>query len=131
MSQTAILHLSDIHIRYKADESFDLGVVFDPLIERIKEDRKSKKIDVELVFLTGDIAFQGIKEEYDIAAEYLTRLMQEIDLPAERLFIVPGNHDVNRKLYRPSDFPSYQSMRDLNKELENTDFRSDLWLFVD
>ena len=74
---------------------------------------------------------EGIKEEYDIAAEYLTRLMQEIDLPAERLFIVPGNHDVNRKLYRPSDFPSYQSMRDLNKELENTDFRSDLWLFVD
>jgi len=131
VSQTAILHLSDIHICCEGDESFDFGVVFDPLIERIKEDRKSKKIDVELVFLTGDIAFQGIKEEYDIAAEYLTRLMQEIDLPAERLFIVPGNHDVNRKLYRPSDFPSYQSMRDLNKELENTDFRSDLWLFVD
>ena len=72
---------------------------------------------LNLFFFTGDIAFQGKKEEYDIAAKYLTRLMQELDLPPERLFIVPGNHDVNRKLYRPSDLPSYRSMRDLNKEL--------------
>lgn len=114
MSQTAILHFSDIHIRYDDDESFDFGVVFDPLINRIKEDRENKKINVELVFLTGDIAFQGKKEEYDIAAEHLNRLMTELDLPEERLFIVPGNHDVNRKLYRPSDRPSYKFMRDLN-----------------
>ena len=127
MSQTAILHLSDIHICCQGDESFDFGVVFDPLIDRIKDDREKRRIDVEFVFLTGDIAFQGIEEEYDIAAKYLNRLMEELDLPTEHLFIVPGNHDVNRKLYRPSDFPSYQSMRDLNKELENTDFRSDLF----
>lgn len=127
MSQTAILHLSDIHIRYEDDESFDFSVVFDPLIDRIKEDREKKKIAVELVVLTGDIAFQGKKEEYDIVAKYLTRLMDELDLPTERLFIVPGNHDVNRKLYRPTDRPLYDSMRDLNKELENTTFRSDLF----
>ena len=36
MSQTAILHISDIHIRYEGDEPFDFGVVFDPLIDRIK-----------------------------------------------------------------------------------------------
>lgn len=127
MSQTAILHLSDIHIRCEGDESFDFAVVLDPLIDRIKDDREKKKINVELVFLTGDIAFQGKKEEYDIAAGYLTRLMKEIDLPKERLFIVPGNHDVNRQLYRPSDLPSYKSMRDLNNELGNTGYRSELF----
>nr|WP_319495311.1 metallophosphoesterase [uncultured Desulfobacter sp.] len=127
MSQTAILHLSDIHIRYEGDETFDFGVVFDPLIDRVKEDREKKEIAVEFVFLTGDIAFQGKKEEYDIAANYLTRLMNELDLPTERLFIVPGNHDVNRKLYRPTERFLYDSMRGLNKELENIIFRSDLF----
>ena len=127
MAQTTILHLSDIHIRDKGDESFDFRVVFDPLINRIKEDRENKKLNVELVCLTGDIAFQGKKEEYDIAAGHLTRLMNELDLPLDHLFIVPGNHDVNRKLYRPSDLPSYKSMRVLNEELENTKYRADLF----
>jgi hypothetical protein len=48
-----------------------------------------------------------------------------MELPNERLFIVPGNHDLYRKKYRKSDVPFYDNMRDLNDELQNKEYRAD------
>lgn len=49
----------------------------------------------DLVFLTGDIAFSGKEEEYRFAEDFVGRLCSAIDLPIERLCIVPGNHDID------------------------------------
>ena len=95
------------------------------LIDRILTDR-DKGLSPDIVVVTGDIAFQGIKDEYDQAAVFFDRLLQGLDLSKKQIFIVPGNHDVNRQLYRASDIPSYHSMRALNEEFENRDFRNQL-----
>jgi hypothetical protein len=60
----------------------------------------------DLVFCTGDIAFGGtstapMTEQYETAARFFGQLREVcgtdgIPLPSERLYIVPGNHDVNR-----------------------------------
>ncbi len=39
MAAFQILHISDLHINNK--ENFDRSIVLDPLIERVKKDRKS------------------------------------------------------------------------------------------
>lgn len=49
----------------------------------------------DLVFLTGDIAFSGQEEEYKFAEDFVHKLCTAIDLPLERLCIVPGNHDID------------------------------------
>ncbi|MGD9162405.1 MAG: SUMF1/EgtB/PvdO family nonheme iron enzyme [Desulfobacteraceae bacterium] len=121
--QLQILHLSDLHI--STDSNFDRSLVLDPLIDRVKKDRKDG-IKPELVIVTGDIAFKGIKEEYDEAKIFFADLLEAMKLPEERLFIVPGNHDVNREKYRKSDNLTYNSMKDLNDELENIEYRADL-----
>ena len=121
--QLQILHLSDLHI--DTSKNFDRSLVLDPLIERVKADQK-KDIQPELVIVTGDIANKGIKKEYDEAKIFFADLLDEMKLSKERLFIVPGNHDVNRKKYRPKDIPAYDNMKELNDELENKEYRADL-----
>jgi predicted phosphodiesterase len=90
------LHLSDLHMR--RDELDNLRVVLDALWEDIPA-----QIDelggLDFIAFTGDIAHSGKAEEYALAEEYFfRRLLQVTDLTADKLFIVPGNHDVDRDL---------------------------------
>ncbi|MDM8541824.1 SUMF1/EgtB/PvdO family nonheme iron enzyme [Desulfococcaceae bacterium HSG9] len=124
MTTFQILHISDLHISVK--DNFDRSLVLDPLIERVKKDRDNG-LKPEIVVVSGDIAFQGLAKEYELAQEFFGDLLEALELDDDRIFIVPGNHDVNRKKYRPSDIPQYENMRQLNEELENSDFRADLF----
>lgn len=123
MAEFQILHISDLHIN--SQENFDRSVVLDPLIDRVKEDLTSG-FKPEIIVVTGDIAYAGIECEYKLAQDFFNDLMQALNLQKEWLFLVPGNHDVDRKKYRPNDVPSYPNMQKLNEELENKDYRADL-----
>ncbi len=63
MSTFQILHLSDLHV--SAQGNFDRSVVLDPLIIRLKEDLE-KGFQPEIVIMSGDIAFSGKPEEYEL-----------------------------------------------------------------
>lgn len=58
--------------------------------------RLGKKPDAILV--SGDIAFAGAREEYDYAAKWLEILCSQCDVPESSIFVIPGNHDVVRKV---------------------------------
>ncbi len=73
-----------------------------------------------------DIGATGVKEEYELSKPFFDDLLKSLDLGEDCLFMVPGNHDVNRTKYRPSEILSFPDMRHLNEELENPDYRSDL-----
>lgn len=90
------LHLSDWH---QKGMEFDRKVVRDALLEDIKK-RRDIHTDLEkldfLVF-SGDLAFSGKKEEYKAAKKYLLDpLLDASGLDKSRIFIVPGNHDLDR-----------------------------------
>lgn len=121
--QLKILHLSDLHISVK--DTFGQDTVLGALLDRVVADRK-KDLQPEIVVVTGDIAKSGRQEEYALAATFFNDLLEALKLDPERLFIVPGNHDVNRKAYRPRDIPVYEDMTELNLELKNPEFRADL-----
>ena len=118
-----ILHISDLHITDDPAEQFDRSVVLDPLIDRGREDRKNG-FQPEIVAVTGDIAYKGVTAEYELAGDFFSDLLSSLGLSDDRLFVVPGNHDVNRKKYRPTEQLSYNDMGELNAELEN--YRDDL-----
>ena len=56
--------------------------------------RSVKKI---VLAITGDIAFSGKREEYDVAGEFLNDIRAELEERNHevRFFAVPGNHDCN------------------------------------
>lgn len=124
MSTFQILHISDLHVSER--DNFDRSVVLDPLISRVEMDIRAG-FKPEIVVVTGDVAHAGIKSEYELAKKFFDDLLKSLKLSQDKLFIVPGNHDVNQKKYRPNDIPAYETMEALNGELENEEYRRDLF----
>jgi predicted phosphodiesterase len=52
----------------------------------------------DVVFATGDIAYSGQPDEYEIASVFFDQLLEAASLNRRRLYVVPGNHDVDRAL---------------------------------
>jgi hypothetical protein len=89
------LHLSDFHIQ--ADLGWSLDVVLDSLIKDLRF-RYGRETAPDLLFLTGDIAYSGSSTEYIRAEGFVRELQDATSVPSERVFIVPGNHDIARGL---------------------------------
>lgn len=94
------LHLSDIHFWRKNDWRDDAArrKLLTLLREKFADASLPKP---DLIFCTGDIA-QGetkpdeMAEQYKSAQRFFDEVLQVCGLQKERLFVVPGNHDVNR-----------------------------------
>jgi len=52
----------------------------------------------DLVFATGDVAFAGQANEYASATKFFDELLAAANLKRSQLFVIPGNHDVDRKM---------------------------------
>ena len=88
------LHLSDFH--YIADgDTFSQNVSCEAMRRDIPA-RLSDDFPLQLIVVTGDIAFSGQAREYVFASEYLTSLASDLGLSTDRLCVVPGNRDVDR-----------------------------------
>jgi predicted MPP superfamily phosphohydrolase len=52
---------------------------------------------LDFVFFTGDLANRGARDEYAAArTEFLDKVVAAANIAPDRLFLVPGNHDVDR-----------------------------------
>ncbi len=102
------LHLSDLHLR--SSQKYDAVLVLDGLLKLLQKDTNIEEFrPIDAVFFTGDIAFSGKTEEYAQAMSFLERLAQTAKIPRECMFIVPGNHDLDRSLILPGLRPSIDS----------------------
>ena len=93
--QLCWLHLSDFHL--KATEKWPQDVVLRSLLTDVSN-RYSNHDPIDFIFITGDLAFSGKCEEYLIVEDFLNQLLENTGVPADRLLIVPGNHDINRSI---------------------------------
>ena len=87
------LHISDFHI--KTGDSYDRDKVLGALVKSIAHYAENGR-SPDLVFATGDIAFSGVEKEYTLAGKFFDDLLSVTKLDKSRLFIIPGNHDVDR-----------------------------------
>lgn len=89
-----VFHLSDIHIRTSSDE----------ILKRTEKVAQSAfamlpQVDRVLIVASGDIAWSGTTDQYDLAAEFISTLVANLrreapDTPVE-VAVCPGNHDCN------------------------------------
>src|SRR5262249_50259767 len=70
----------------------------DGLLDRLRQDRARSPLD--LVFVTGDLAFSGAEAEYERVSAFLLEVLAATGVPKDRLFVVPGNHDADRSVGR-------------------------------
>nr|WP_315487991.1 metallophosphoesterase [uncultured Rhodoferax sp.] len=97
------MHLSDIHFR----EPACLNPQTDPELPyrtRLGIDvvRICGDGPVDAILVGGDIAFKAHPDEYKVATAWLLDLADKCGCPQDRIFVVPGNHDVDRAVCKKS-----------------------------
>nr|VFJ59477.1 MAG: Calcineurin-like phosphoesterase [Candidatus Kentron sp. DK] len=102
MESLRILHIADLQFGDPNDD--EEAFHFESLIaDSITEDCKGH---LDLIVITGDIAYKGTPSEYEAAARWLEEDLlnllkrKGLDIDRERLLIIPGNHDIDRHLCR-------------------------------
>jgi predicted MPP superfamily phosphohydrolase len=100
------LHLSDLHA-CKPQTGWDAKRVTDSLRVDLRKMQANYGLRPDLVFFTGDAAFgqigkergKAIVDQFREAHDFLTAVRKtfEPEVPQRDLFLVPGNHDVNRE----------------------------------
>ncbi len=95
------LHLSDLHAGERTD--WDAGRVLKTLLDDLRILRDEHELRPDLIFFTGDAAFAGLPDEFDTAGHFLEEVREACGLERENVFLVPGNHDVDRSVVDPGD----------------------------
>ena len=87
------LHISDFHFR--GGDPYDRDVVLRALVCAVRTYREQGR-QPDLIFATGDIAQFGKAHEYAPASAFFDAILAAAGLERRQLFVVPGNHDVDR-----------------------------------
>lgn len=103
-----ILHLSDIHFREAAGIDARLRMIQRETPRRARvmagdawRRNLSELLDdgpIDLVCITGDLADWGKAAEFELGSRFVEQLLDAMSLTRERLFVVPGNHDIDRSV---------------------------------
>jgi calcineurin-like phosphoesterase family protein len=96
MSTITWLHISDLH--WREAQAYDANVVTNALLRDLADRTQiaPELAQIDMIFVTGDVAFAGQPEEYRLAQRFFDDLLRVTKVDKSRLFIVPGNHDVDR-----------------------------------
>ncbi len=127
MTEITWLHIADLHFRSRESlDEHNRQIVLEALWEDIERQIKTLGKPDFIVF-TGDIAYYGKKSEYEaVKQHFLVPLLANTGVPKNRLFIVPGNHDVN---WKEIDEPRQAAMRGLITE-DSTRTRDAIYKFL-
>jgi predicted phosphodiesterase len=94
-----LLHLSDIHFSKKdSGDVYDLDADLRNEIERDAAELIARVGVPTAIVITGDVAYGGKHSEFEMADEWLERLCSALNVPREQVFVVPGNHDIDRAI---------------------------------
>lgn len=104
MSSLVFLHLSDIHFQRNAGSTYD---PYAGLRNELELDIKTFAAQnfelVNGILITGDIAYSGDPIEYGYAQTWIEKIAGFLNLiPGEDVFVIPGNHDIQRDAVRKS-----------------------------
>jgi 3',5'-cyclic AMP phosphodiesterase CpdA len=94
--EITILHVSDM--QFGAYHRFGDGL--ESLASRLIQDLEAigeKLPRIELIVLSGDLAEWGMPKEFGQAREFVERISDFTGVAKDRVIVVPGNHDVNRR----------------------------------
>jgi serine/threonine protein kinase/predicted MPP superfamily phosphohydrolase len=96
MSAITWLHISDL--QFCTSPTHDVDAVLQALLRDVEKRIEWYNLRPDFIAITGDIAHSGKPPEYELARQFFDELLYTTGLNKSRLFLVPGNHDVDRAL---------------------------------
>lgn len=99
-----MLHISDIHFKSPdcLDQWMDPDFSIRTRMMRDLTEQVQKLGNVGAILIGGDVAFKAAPDEYKTARAWIQQLSEISGCPKERIFVVPGNHDVDRGIIKSS-----------------------------
>lgn len=117
MSKLNWVHISDFHFKPEFKDDYEKNDMFDKFIIDLSSIKKEIG-QIDFLFITGDIAYHGNSNEYEIFDPYFKRIIDVLQIELNRVIIVPGNHDVNQpKASKPSRL-TVKDITDQNKVVD-------------
>ena len=99
-----MLHISDIH--FKAPDCLDPAQDPDLAIRTRMMRDLAQQVgvlgEIGAILIGGDVAYKADPDEYKTAWNWIQELAAISGCPKERIFVVPGNHDVDRSVVKKS-----------------------------
>ena len=106
------LHLSDLHV-CNPRHGWDADRVTETLVEDLQRLQRDEGLRPDLIFFTGDAAFGQIGQDGEktvaVQLDQFATFLEEVRTAFEpavdlgNVFLVPGNHDVNRDWVTPNE----------------------------
>ena len=118
-----ILHISDLH--YSQERQDDHRVINHAFLSDLKK-LSATELKPHLVVFSGDFVRSGDDNAsyYDAMSDVIEPLLQIIGLDESRLFLAPGNHDVQRSVIQASEVVQ----QGLETTLTNRDKLNDFYI---
>jgi predicted MPP superfamily phosphohydrolase len=117
------IHLSDIHFSPGDNASqFDLNQHIRRALLDDLAARPADAANYDALLITGDIAYNGKKEEYETAKQFLAEVYGKTGLSMKETYVVPGNHDVDRAHVHPT-FPLWASHAEIRRKADPVHWR--------
>lgn len=112
--------MSDIHFQRNAGSTYDpYAGLRNELELDIQKFAAEIFKSVNGILITGDIAYSGDPIEYGYAQTWIEKIAATLHLdPGEDVFVIPGNHDVQREAVRNSETIQgyHATLRDSTKD---------------
>jgi predicted MPP superfamily phosphohydrolase len=115
-----VLHLSDLHFSaehhafaLKRDVNSTDLTLSDLIVQDLKNNYEGKPPGA--VIISGDLTWQGTKEEFNLAASFLREIRRNYNLDPYHFVLVPGNHDIQ---WSDQDEADYDRTKKVSKPPE-------------
>ena len=93
------LHISDIHFNF---DQLKTEMIRTSLLDFLKEIKSH--FDIDAVFITGDFRFAPKQKYEEGVITFLHDIVKVLNLTICNLYVIPGNHDVNRSVSRKKNY---------------------------
>lgn len=101
------MHLSDLHV---LSEDWEQDIVLGALLRDLPGLLELVDRRPQFLFVTGDLAARGDEKEYEGVYKVLERICAVLGIPRDRVFMVPGNHDVQRSWVKTTAKRHHQAL---------------------
>jgi 3',5'-cyclic AMP phosphodiesterase CpdA len=92
--QPRIVHMSDLH--FGAGHGHGGTISYDTLLRTLKQeaDEVWGLFRPNMLVVSGDLTSAGVRDEFEQATQFLADVARLLGLQRDRVYVVPGNHDV-------------------------------------
>ncbi len=106
-----------------AEKVFEQDIVNKSMLDKIQEivDKGTK---FDFIIITGNIAFSGKREDYQVAEFFIEQLLNKTKVKKQHLYIVPGKNDINQAEVSPIHIKSiyhFENQNDITDILTSRD----------